>query len=128
MAYGSAGCLQAQDNGELLNRMKAMEARIQSLETELKTLKGEQAALTAAVTAQPTPPAQAQPAPAAAAPGVAGAESAAQPSLGGLGGAAAKALNPDISVIGDFLGAAGYGANTEPRRSKCMRAKSAFRK
>src|ERR1700730_7313941 len=27
--------------------------------------------------------------------------------LGGAGGAAAKALNPDISVIGDFIGSAG---------------------
>jgi hypothetical protein len=31
--------------------------------------------------------------------------------LGGAGPAAAKVLNPDISVIGDFLGAAGNGAN-----------------
>jgi len=30
-------------------------------------------------------------------------------SLGGAGGSAAKALNPDISVIGDFIGAAGNG-------------------
>src|ERR1700681_4641182 len=28
--------------------------------------------------------------------------------LGGAGGAAAKALNPDISVIGDFIGGAGH--------------------
>src|SRR5205085_10491800 len=33
------------------------------------------------------------------------------PALGGAGGAAAKVLNPDISVIGDFLGAMGHGAN-----------------
>jgi hypothetical protein len=31
------------------------------------------------------------------------------PTLGGAGGSAAKALNPDISVIGDFIGAAGSG-------------------
>jgi hypothetical protein len=31
--------------------------------------------------------------------------------LGGAGPAAAKVLNPDISAIGDFIGAAGYGAN-----------------
>jgi hypothetical protein len=30
------------------------------------------------------------------------------PQLGGAGGGASKALNPDISVIGDFLGAAGH--------------------
>src|ERR1035441_11099914 len=31
--------------------------------------------------------------------------------LGGAGPAASKALNPDISVIGNFVGAAGNGAN-----------------
>src|SRR6202022_4795675 len=31
------------------------------------------------------------------------------PTLGGAGGSAAKALNPDISVIGDFIGATGTG-------------------
>jgi hypothetical protein len=30
--------------------------------------------------------------------------------LGGAGGSAAKALNPDISVIGDFIGTAGHNA------------------
>lgn len=76
-----------QDNGELLARMKAMEERIKSLEAEVQTLKGQQ--------------------PAAPAP----AEQAAPVNLGGAGGAAAKALNPDIAVIGDFLGAAGNGAH-----------------
>ena len=33
------------------------------------------------------------------------------PQLGGAGGAASKALNPDISVIGDFVGAAGNPQN-----------------
>ena len=82
--------------------MKAMDERIKSLETELQALKSQQAALTAAISAQPAPAAQPVPAQVAAQP---------QPTLGGAGGAAAKALNPDISVIGDFLGAAGYGAN-----------------
>ena len=102
------GTLCAQDTTELLNRMKAMEDRIKSLEAELQAMKGQQAALTAAMTAaQPSTPAPAQvPAAPAQAP-----EQAQAPALGGLGGAAAKALNPDISVIGDFLGAAGYGAH-----------------
>jgi hypothetical protein len=35
--------------------------------------------------------------------------------LGGAGGAASKALNPDISVIGDFIGGAGHNRiNTTP--------------
>src|SRR5437016_8933603 len=83
----------AQDNTELLNRMKAMEDRIKSLEAEVQSLKGQPPA----VAPQPALPAQAL-APAQEAPPV---------QLGGVGGAAAKALNPDISVIGDFLAAAG---------------------
>ena len=88
-----------QDNGELLARMKAMEERIKSLEAEVQTLKGQQAAAPAvAPTPAPAVAEQAPPPP--------------QPvSLGGAGGAAAKALNPDIAVIGDFLGAAGNGAH-----------------
>jgi hypothetical protein len=110
LAWVLAGRLLAQDNTELLNRMKAMEERIKTLEAQLQQVKGEQAALTAAVTAaQPAAPpaAMAQSAPAPA-------EQAPAPSLGGLGGAAAKALNPDISAIGDFVGAAGYGAHYGP--------------
>jgi hypothetical protein len=93
--------------------MKAMEERIKSLEGQLQELKGQQSALTAALTAaQPSPaPAQAQAPAAPAAPGAAGQATGQAPSLGGLGGAAAKALNPDISAIGDFIGAAGYGAH-----------------
>ena len=84
--------LPAQDPTELLNRMKAMEDRIKALEAEVQTLKGQQAATAA------------QPAPLPAA--------ASQPvNLGGAGPAAAKVLNPDISVIGDFIGAVGNGAN-----------------
>ena len=33
------------------------------------------------------------------------------PQLGGAGGAASKALNPDISVIGDFVGGVGNPRN-----------------
>ena len=95
-----AAPLPAQDNAGLLNRMKAMEDRIKALEAEVQTLKGQQAVAAAqpAVPAQPPPAAVPQQAPA---PVV----------LGGAGGAAAKALNPDISAIGDFLGAIGNGAN-----------------
>jgi hypothetical protein len=89
--------LPAQDAAELLDRMKAMEDRIKALETEVKTLKGQQSVAVA-------PPTQPLPPPVAAAPQ----ESV---TLGGAGPAAAKVLNPDISVIGDFLGSAGNGAN-----------------
>jgi hypothetical protein len=90
----------AQDSAELLARMKAMEDRIKSLEAEVQTLKGQQAATPAATPA----PVVAQAPPEAVAPQT-------PVSLGGAGGGAAKSLNPDIAVIGDFLGAAGNGAN-----------------
>src|ERR1700730_6962029 len=74
----------AQDSGELLARMKAMEDRIKSLETELQELKGRQAATTAALTAAtPAPPA---PAIAQALPAVTAEQASAQPSVA-LGGA-----------------------------------------
>ena len=84
-----AARLFAQDTADLLIRIKAMEARIQALESEVQNLKSQ--------------PGVAPPAPILQAP--------APVVLGGAGPAAAKALNPDISVIGDFIGAAGYGAN-----------------
>src|SRR5690349_18856136 len=93
-----------QDSAEVLARMKAMEDRIKSLEAEVQALKGQQAAApvapspTVAQAPQPVQPEAALPQPQ---PAVA---------LGGAGGAAAKVLNPDIAVIGDFLGAAGNSA------------------
>jgi hypothetical protein len=89
----------AQDSAELLARMKAMEDRIKSLEAEVQTLKGQQAAATPVAPS----PAVAQATPETAPP-------QAPVNLGGAGGGAAKVLNPDIAVIGDFLGAAGRSA------------------
>src|SRR5512141_1065401 len=79
--------LPAQDTAELLARMKAMEERIKTLEAEVQTLKGR----------QPAPSVELAPSPAV--------------SLGGAPPAASKVFNPDISVNGNFLGAAGNGAN-----------------
>lgn len=84
--------LGAQDTAELLVRIKAMEDRINALETEVRTLKGQPAP---AVPAPQEVATQAPPAP---------------QSIGGAAGAAAKALNPDISLLGNFLGAAGNSA------------------
>lgn len=104
----------AQDNTELLNRIQAMEDRIKALEAEVQALKAQPAAAPAVVppaspATPPTPPAAptALPPEQAAGPGPA----TAPVQLGGAGGAAAKALNPDISVIGDFVGAAGNPRN-----------------
>lgn len=77
------------------DRIKALEERIIALEGQVRMLKDQQPA-----------------APAPAAPEVAAAPAAAEragslPVYGGAS-AAAKALNPDISVIGDFLGSMGH--------------------
>src|SRR5438270_2496938 len=99
-------------------RLKDLEERIIALEGQVRMLK----AAPAAAPAQPSPapgeatpqtptaaavPSQA-PAPAEAAPG-------ALPVYGGAS-ASAKALNPDISVIGDFIGKAG-GNSVQPTPS-----------
>src|SRR5512140_445197 len=88
--------LSAQDSAELLARIKAMEERINALETEVRTLKGQ----------PPAAAPQAAPAPVE----VAVAAPSTPPSIGGAAGAAAKVLNPDISLLGNFLGAAGNSA------------------
>ena len=120
----SAGLLAAQDNAELLKRMTAMEERIKSLEAEIQTLKAQQPAPTAPAAAQapaaaaptaaaPTAAAPTAAAPTAAAPtptSLAGQAPGTLPNYAGAAAASAKVFNPDISVIGDFLGAAGYGA------------------
>jgi hypothetical protein len=83
------------------DRVKALEERIILLEGQVRML---QRPVTPAVTALATDAA----APAAAVPAQTAAELSGQsPSLGG-NTAAARALNPDISVIGDFIGSAGH--------------------
>jgi hypothetical protein len=109
--------------------MKAMEERIKALEAEVESLKGQQPAaaapapapLPAAPPAAPpeTPAEAAQAPPTTPTP----AEQAPQqpagplPNYGGAAAGAAKVFNPDISVIGDFLGAVGNG---EPRSTPAL--------
>jgi hypothetical protein len=108
VSFLCAPALRAQDNTELLNRMKAMEDRIKALEAEVQSLRG-QPPTTAAAPANP--PAAMPPAAPAAVPPEQLAGQGATPQLGGAGGAASKALNPDISVIGDFVGGVGNARN-----------------
>src|SRR6266496_3046132 len=86
----------------------ALEQKIRDLEDRLIALEGQVRTLKA----------QAAPAPSPASPGAPATEAAnataaenvtaqAPTSLGGAGGSAAKALNPDISMIGEFVGVAG---------------------
>jgi hypothetical protein len=95
-------------DSDVMQHMRELEDRVIALEGQVRMLKA----------------AAAQPAQAQAGEAVAGAAAAPQapaapaaqaetlattqgPNLGGAGGSAAKALNPDISVIGDFIGALG---------------------
>ncbi len=97
------------DTAALLQRIKDLEDRIIMLEGKVRTLQSSQApppaaaAMPATASSQPAAPTQA-PAPAQI---TAGGAAGPEPSYGGAGGAASKVLNPDISVIGDFIGAAG---------------------
>ena len=109
----------APDTAALEQRIKDLEERLIALEGQVRMLKSGQAGATGQPgAAQPAPAAteavQAPPSPAAPAPtplptpvaeGVAPVGGQ-LPNYGGAS-ASAKALNPDISVIGDFIGAAG---------------------
>src|SRR3989338_3189919 len=97
-----AGLTAQATSDDVAARLKALEERLRALEAEL-------AALKAAQGTPPTPAAAVAGTPIAtvAAPaGAPGAPSGQLPVYGGQG-ALAKILNPDISVIGDFVGAAG---------------------
>ena len=97
--------LQAQGAGDdVAARFKALEERIRALEAEIQSLKAAQAAappLPAAALPAAVPPLVTQVP--AAGPGV---PAVPLPVYGGAS-AMAKVLNPDIGVIGDFLGAVG---------------------
>ena len=104
----------ASDVTAMQQQIKDLEERIIALEGQVRMLKSaapppppapSTATAGAAVEAQPPTPAPSQGQPGSS---VAGAVTQTQV-YGGAGGAAAKALNPDISVIGDFIGAMGNG-------------------
>jgi hypothetical protein len=103
------------DISALMQKIGDLEARIIAMEGEIRQLKDQQAATQsippagieapAAVTA----PALASASPKTFAGGESKSSSVQEPAaLGGAGGNAAKALNPDISAIGDFIAAAGH--------------------
>src|SRR4029077_5706311 len=97
----------------LEQHVRDLEERIIALEGQVRMLKAsaaQPAAAPPAVHGGEESVAQGASAPQQAAPATqaeAIAASTQGPNLGGAGGAAAKALNPDISVIGDFIGALG---------------------
>jgi len=114
-----------QDTAALEQRIKDLEERLIALEGQVRMLKSGQAQPAAVPQPQPAgaQPAEtaAQAPPPIAAPAPTPAPTEAQAGLATAGGqlpiyggasAASKALNPDISVIGDFVGAA--GGNSAP--------------
>jgi len=124
-AQQAAPAASGQDTAALEQKIRDLEDRLVALEGQVRVLKAQSASVPAAAPAPAvaTQPAEtagvpAQPAPAQApAEAVAAAENPAN--LGGAGGSAAKALNPDISMIGDFIGVAG-GNSVRPTPSLQM--------
>ena len=121
----SAAQASTQDTAALEQRIKDLEERLIALEGQVRMLKSGQAQPAAAPQPQPAgaqpaeTAAQAPPQIAVPAPTPAPAETQAgiattggQLPIYGGASAASKALNPDISVIGDFVGAA--GGNSAP--------------
>ncbi len=103
------------DNAALMQKIRDLEDRVIAMEGQIRQLKSQQAP-----PAQPSPITVPNAEPgtqaAAASPQTQSSAAAALASgaapqsvvLGGAGGSAAKALNPDISAIGDFVGVAGH--------------------
>lgn len=123
----------AQSTAALQQKIRDLEDRVIALEGKLRTMESQQAAPAPAQTpapvqapaagtqspqsaetqpsSQPTTPAA--PTSAETQAGIAVTQAGGQtPTYGGASASAAKALNPDISVIGDFIGA--VGGNTPP--------------
>ncbi len=98
---------------DVQERLKALEDRIRTLEAEVEALRAGQSPATPAPATATAPPAPAPaPAPPAEVQMPAGAPLTPSGSLPVYGGASAasKVLNPDVSVIGDFIGAAGHNS------------------
>ncbi len=103
------------DTAALMQKIRDLEDRVIAMEGQIRQLKAEPAPPT-----QPSPTAvpnaelgaqaaQSVPQTQPASPATVASESGAQTVvLGGAGGSAAKALNPDISAIGDFISVAGH--------------------
>lgn len=97
----------AEENAALQQKVRDLEERLIALEGQMRMLKAQTAPAPPAASMSSDVAASAPPSPAA--------ENVAPApvSLGGAGGSAAKALNPDISLIGDFVGVAG-GNSIQP--------------
>jgi hypothetical protein len=115
------------DNAALMEKIRDLEDRMVAMEGQIRQLKSQQGAASTApgatsaatsqagATAASAPEVQAVATPPSASVPTASEPIIQEPSLGGAGGSAAKALNPDISMIGDFIGSAGHNpVNSTP--------------
>jgi hypothetical protein len=109
LLFLAPGLLWAQTKDDVQEKLKALEERVRELESEVQALKAAQAAAAPAPAAPTALPVQALPAPAQIQlpAGVPLTPSGPLPVYGGAS-AAAKVLNPDVSVIGDFIGVGGH--------------------
>jgi hypothetical protein len=93
----------ADDTASLQQKIRDLEDRLIALESQMRALKAQGSPAAVAPPVQSAAGATSEPA------AIAPEETTASApvNLGGAGGSAAKALNPDISMIGDFVAAAG---------------------
>jgi hypothetical protein len=97
------------DTAALMQKIRDLEDRMIAMEGQIRQLKSQQASPAAAPAAEPATQAVTAPqTQSAAAAALASGTPAQSVVLGGAGGSAAKALNPDISAIGDFISVAGH--------------------
>jgi len=115
LALAAVARAQSAADPEMERRVRALEAQVQALTAEIAALKAASATVPAAA---PTPapvspptPMPETPAALAAAP-TGGAEQHGVP-LPAYGGTSSKALNPDIGMIGNFLGAVGSSKGSD---------------
>ncbi len=106
---GVLGAQQAAPADTNAERLKTLEERVRALEAELQALKATCCAAAAPAPSAAAPPAAPAPQVAQVPVSVPGVGTAQLPVYGGAS-SAAKALNPDISVIGDFLGVVGHNS------------------
>jgi hypothetical protein len=105
----------AQDTAALEQKVRDLEDRLIALEGQMRAMKAQSNPAPAVPPAEGASTEAASQAPAP----VESVDASTPVNLGGAGGSAAKALNPDISMIGDFIGVAG-GNSIQPSRSLQM--------
>jgi len=117
-SWAQAPDANAQNSAAMEQRIRELEDRVIALERKIRTMQSAQAPQPQPAQPAPTAEAGAQPAQIPAPPpspnevATAVTTSAGQLPVYGGSSAASKALNPDVSVIGDFVGAA--GGNSAP--------------